>query len=178
MTSIRPDSGSLANTSGTPGIGFGSSTPFRTMRNRPPISVTSTSPFGRNAKLQGKSSPSATLWMVTGPKVCVSDTLGGVCSAARWVSTSTRAAVATAMQLGCEKGPCTGCDLHHALCEDDLLQIAAVHLACVDGVVPIDAHAFRPDVRDHPDHLAVPGAADRHDSFPLVGDIDRVIRRD
>ena len=46
---------------GTPAIGFGSSTPFRTMRSRPGRSVTSISPPGRNVRLQGCDRPLITL---------------------------------------------------------------------------------------------------------------------
>ena len=51
--SISPES-PCACTAGTPATGAGSSTPFRMMRRRPPRSVTSMSPPGRNARPHGR----------------------------------------------------------------------------------------------------------------------------
>ena len=69
----------MARTAGTPGTGVGSSLPPRTIRNVPPRSVTSMSPFGSQAMLQGFFKPSTTVTTLNfspgGPGGCARVTL-------------------------------------------------------------------------------------------------------
>ena len=57
-TSISPER-PCGRTAGVPPMGFGSSTPLRTTRSRPSLSVTRRLPSGRNARLHGFTRPRA-----------------------------------------------------------------------------------------------------------------------
>jgi hypothetical protein len=60
-TSSSPLSPSFKTFCGPPVTGAGSRTPFRSMRSSPNFSVTSASPFGRNARLHGNFKPVASV---------------------------------------------------------------------------------------------------------------------